>query len=133
MMAGRPPLGCELVERTEGSPEAKRRVQIVLRTLAGELTIPQACLELGIGHSRFHQMRSELLQQMVAVAEPRAPGRPATEPADVASEQLRQEVGALKMQLRAAQIREELAMILPHTIRRPDAATKKKRPTDRRR
>ena len=133
MTAGRPPLGSELVESMEGSSEAKKRVQVVLRTLAGELTVPQACLELGIGHSRFHQMRSELLQQMVAVAEPRAPGRPAAQPVDAAGEQLRQEVEVLKMQLRAAQIREELAMVLPHTVRRPDAVAKKKRLNDRRR
>jgi len=76
MQAGRPPLGAELVDRMQGSPQAKKRVQIILQTLAGEMTIPQACEELDIGESRFHDLRKELLQVMVDGAESKPRGRP---------------------------------------------------------
>lgn len=115
MTRGRPPLGAEIVDRLEGSPQAKQRLRIILRTLAGEISIPQACAELGIGESRFHEMRTEILQHTLVDLEPRPLGRPpqtaSQEEALIA--QLQQQVQALKVDLRAAQIRQELAIALP--------------------
>jgi uncharacterized membrane protein YccC len=116
MTAGRPPLGAELVEDTEGSPQAKKRVQIILQTLAGQMTIPQACAELNIGESRFHELRHELLQQMVQAAEGKPRGRPPSPQEGARCLQLRQELDSLRLDLRAAQIREELATMLPHLL-----------------
>ena len=116
MKTGRPPLGAELVSSLQGSPQAKHRLAVILRTLAGELTIPQACVELGIGESRFHTLRTELLQHAVAELEPQARGRPPTAQADPRLAQLQQQVLALKTDLQAAQIREELALLLPHVL-----------------
>jgi hypothetical protein len=116
MPAGRPPLGAELVDRLEGSPEARRRVQIVLRTLAGEMTIPQACQELDIGESRFHVLRHELLGSMVAAAEGKPRGRPPEAQEDPRVGELQQQIEELRIALRAAQIREELAVTLPQVV-----------------
>ena len=129
MNTGRPPLGAELVGSLEGSPQAKLRLEIIIRTLAGEITIPQACQELAIGESRFHELRNELLQHAVAALEPRARGRPPTARGNPCVAQLQQQVQALKIDLQAAQIREELALMLPHVLH-PDAKAsgdKKKR------
>jgi hypothetical protein len=116
MQAGRPPLGAELVDRMQGSPQAKKRVQIILQTLAGEMTIPQACEELDIGESRFHDLRKELLQVMVDGAESKPRGRPPGPQEDPHVAQLQQELQDLKVALRAAQVREELAVMLPHVV-----------------
>ena len=45
---GRKPLGAQLVDRLEGSEHAKIRLKVILETLAGRQTIPEACDELGI-------------------------------------------------------------------------------------
>ncbi len=127
MPLGRPPLGAELVDRTDGSPEAKKRVAVILQTLAGDMTVPQACLELAIGESRFHELRNELLQSMVASAEAKPRGRPPADPVDARVAQLQQELASLKLDLRAAQIREELAVMLPNVLHRPRAGGEKKR------
>ena len=115
MTRGRPPLGAEIVDRLEGSPQAKQRLRVVLRTLAGEITIPQACAELGIGESRFHEMRNEILQHTLGDLEPKPVGRPpqALSPQETLVAQLQQQVQALKVDLRAAQIRQELTLALP--------------------
>ena len=124
MTRGRPPLGSELVERLEGSPQAKDRLRAILRTLSGEITIPQACAELGIGESRFHEMRSEVLQGVLENLEGKPRGRPpdASE-ADARVQALQQHVLELTTDLRASQIREELAIMLPRLARKPEDAS----------
>ena len=121
MTRGRPPLGPEIVDRLEGSPQAKDRLRTILRTLSGEITIPQACMELGIGQSRFHQMRGEVLQDMLRGLEGKPRGRPpdAQDPGPGVQD-LGQQVLALTADLRASQIREELAIMLPRLARKPE-------------
>ena len=45
---GRPVSGANLVNNLTGSQHAKRRVELVLQTITGQITIPQACAELNI-------------------------------------------------------------------------------------
>jgi hypothetical protein len=122
MARGRPPTGAALVDRLDGSPQAKHRLELILRTVAGEISIPQACAELHIGTSRFHQMRTEVLQEALDALEPRPRGRPPTlqSPQEARVEELTGQVQSLKVDLRAAQIREELATVLPTLNRRPE-------------
>ena len=121
MTRGRPPLGAEIVDRLEGSPQAKERLRAVLKTLAGEITIPQACQELGIGLSRFHEMRCVVLQGMLEDLEGKPRGRPPdAQQADARVQELQQQVLSLTMDLRASQIREELAIMLPRLARKPE-------------
>jgi len=124
MTKGRPPLGSELVERLDGSTQAKDRLRAVLRTLSGEIAIPQACAELGIGESRFHEMRGEVLQGVLENLEGKPRGRPPdNQGADARVQELQQQVQALTADLRASQIREELAIMLPRLARKPDDAS----------
>ena len=46
--ARRKPKGPALVQHLEGSERAKQRLEVILETIAGELTIEQACECLGI-------------------------------------------------------------------------------------
>lgn len=110
MGRGRPPLGARLVDRLDGSDAAKRRVRLVLQTLAGERAVGDACAELGVSEAAFHALREKLLQQMVELAEPRRRGRPKKEslPAAEDGERLRKELQRAEFELYLSQIREEL-------------------------
>ena len=119
--AGRKPLGPQLVERLEGSQHAKRRLQVMLETVAGTRSIPEACQTLGIGESMFHRLRAEVLQTALDRLEPRPLGRPRR--GNTAETQqvnaLEQEVEELRTELQTSQVREELAQILPAIVRPP--------------
>ena len=112
---GRKPLGAQLVDRLDGSEHAKIRLKVILETLAGRQTIPEACDELGIQESMLHRVRSEVLQTALGRLEPRPMGRPshAPSPEDQRVVALEEENLRLRAELRAAEIRRELAEKLP--------------------
>lgn len=124
---GRPVSGANLVNNLTGSQHAKRRVELVLQTITGQITIPQACAELNICASAFHKMRTRTLQEMVEGMEPRQVGRPAEQvgPEQQRIEELTAQIGQLEIQLQAARIREELALagLVPNQRRSRKEAT----------
>ncbi len=126
---GRKPLGAQLVDRLEGSEHAKIRLKVILETLAGRQTIPEACNELGIQESMLHRVRSEVLQTALGRLEPRPMGRPphASSPQDQRVAELQEENLRLQAKLRAAEIRRELAEKLPG-VSKPAAGPGKKTP-----
>lgn len=81
MRRGRKPAGLKLVDATRGSEFAKQRACVVLQTLMGHLSVDEACAELGIGRSRFYELRQTVLNGAVAAGEPQPAGRPPEEPA----------------------------------------------------
>lgn len=125
------PLGVGHVERLHGSQLARRRLEMILRTLSGELTIEEACRELSIHASRFHQLRSRWLQQSLELLEPRPTGRPPEDdpPARAAELAAREtEAMQLRAELEATRLKLELGRVMPHLLRaEPAAAAKKKR------
>lgn len=112
---GRKPTGAQLVEHLEGSEHAKARLKVILETLAGGRTIPDACEELGIQESMFHRVRSEVLQTALGRLEPRPLGRPPkiASAEDRHAAELEAEILKLRAELKAAEIRRELAENLP--------------------
>jgi hypothetical protein len=112
---GRKPTGAQLVERLEGSEHAKSRLKVILETLSGQRTIPEACEMLGIEESMFHKMRCQVLQTALSRLEPRPLGRPPRVPSteDQRIAELEDELVRQRTELRAAQIRQELAEKLP--------------------
>jgi hypothetical protein len=126
--AGRTPLGPALVEHLEGSQRAKQRLEVILATIAGQLTIEQACRQLEIKPAMFYRLRTEVLEAGLARLEPRPMGRP---PQSVTAEQRKYEELQLQLEeaqdeLKIAQVREEIARLMPHLVQKDDA--KKKRP-----
>lgn len=118
MPAGRPPKGPGLVEGLEGSGDAKRRLRLILETIAGTRSVSSACEELGIGEAAFHKLRNRTLQEAVEGLEPRPLGRPPTESEeDEHVMELEAKVETLSRELKAAQIREELAVTLPQLLK----------------
>jgi transposase-like protein len=112
-------LAARHVDSLCGSERAKLRLQTILKTLQGQMTVPEACQVLGICESRFHALRNEWLQEALQLLEPRPLGRP---PQVVSPEQeevarLQAENQDLKQQRHVAEVREELAQRLPHVLR----------------
>ena len=120
---GRKPKGAELVTNLDGSETARRRLHQIVQALAGKTSVPAACAELGVGESRFHQLRQEALSGALAALEPRETGRPRRPPVPGAARiaELEAELRELRWELQACHIREELADVLP----RRAAAVKK--------
>lgn len=119
MSRGRPPLGVELVNKVDGSELAKQRLQVILQTISGELSVPQACERLQLSEARFHELRSEWLQAACGTLEPKAAGRPGPQPPDeqeLKIQNLERQITELKIDLRATQIREELALLMPEVL-----------------
>jgi transposase-like protein len=116
---GRKPLGAQLVDHLEGSEHAKTRLKVILETLAGRQSIPEACDELGIQESMLHRVRSEVLQTALDRLEPRPLGRPthALSPEDQRVAELEEENRSLQAELQAAKIRQELTEALPRLSR----------------
>jgi|WetSurMetagenome_2_1015567.scaffolds.fasta_scaffold28351_2 hypothetical protein len=121
---GRPVKGPELLEGMEVSEVARQRLTVILQTLAGALTIDEACQVLGVNRSRFHDLRHEFLGRAAGLLEPRQPGRKARQPteAQLEIERLQREIVQLKLDLKATQVREEIALVMPRLLSRKRGA-----------
>ena len=124
--AGRKPEGPALVRRLDGSDQAKQRLETILATIAGSLSIDQACQALGIEHSMLFRLRTEVLEAALARLEPRPCGRPpaASSPSEQRCSALEQRVKELEADLKIAGVREEVVRVLPYG--RTAAAPRKK-------
>jgi hypothetical protein len=135
-MRGRYPSGPEYVEQLEGSAQAKQRLRVVLETMTGKYRVQEACQLLDICEQRFHQLRAELLQAALEQLEAKPAGRPRSQPVPVEAEAVRDRLADMELELRVAQVREEIALALPHVAVRPSgeqAGAQKKRPALRKR
>lgn len=128
MRAGRKPLGPALVRHLNGSERAKQRLELILETIVGRLTIEEACRQLGIEHAMFYELRTDVLKAGLARLEPRPMGRPRC-PTSVENTQiaeLQSRVEHLESELKLATVREEIARVMPY---RAEAAPPGKKTT----
>ena len=126
---GRKPKGAEVVDTLAGSAHAKARLKLFLQTLADELSVGEACRQLGICESRFFEQRTAWLHESIGLLEPRAAGRPRkSEPAlsDAEVRTLQQRLQELETRAVVVEVQAELARSLPHVLAR--AASSKKSP-----
>jgi hypothetical protein len=125
MPAGRKPLSiADQVARLAGSPVAKTRLRVILANLAGQISVADACAELGIEESWYFDLKHECLKRWLRTAEPGSPGRrPSVEetPERQRIAELEGEVRRLELELKAARLREELAR---QGLSRPKAQAK---------
>ena len=127
---GRPHQGAELVEKLEEcSDEARQRLKVIVQTLAGEITVEEACEILNISRSAFNKLRTGFIASAVHLLEPKKPGRKKREVSAelIENGKLRAENERLKFQLKAQQLREEIGILMPHLLRRPVKKTTKNR------
>jgi hypothetical protein len=106
----------KLVEGLEGSDEAKARLAIFLEAFAGRRTVGEACDALELRERRFYILRGVLLQAALDSLEPRPAGRPSLKSPRQAGPE--SEIRDLRLNLQAAQIREEIALAMPHLLQR---------------
>jgi len=118
MSRGRPPKGTGHVDGLEGPEDLKRRLKVVLETIVGNVSVHDACCELGVSESRLHEMRREALVGALQALLPKPSGRPAKPPAATTKEQeLLARIDELEVDLQAALVRTELALAMPHLFR----------------
>jgi transposase-like protein len=119
---GRPPEGPKLADRLEGPDESKKRLRVILETISGQRSIADAASEIGVGAARFHELRQEVLQAALAALEPKPAGRPPSEaPAsDPRVAELEAELKELTIEVKAAHVREQIALTMPHLLKRGD-------------
>jgi hypothetical protein len=119
-MRGRWPSGREYIDKLTGSDETKARLKAIFDTMYAGKRLQEACAEVGVGETRLHQLREVALQAALTAIEPRPAGRPsravAAEPERIRT--LEQRVKDLELALHEAQVREEIALVLPH-LRQP--------------
>ena len=132
MSRGRPSLGPDLADKADGSDQAKTRLKLILQTIAGEITVAHASQQLGMSEARFHELRQQWIQAACTALEPKPLGRPkeTTVEEEVELLRLHRENKNLKMHLRAAQIREEIGIAMPHVLKprqEPDPGDAKKK------
>jgi transposase-like protein len=114
-MAGRKPLGPALVEHLDGSQMAKERLELILQTLTGQVTVVAAAERLDISEAMFYKVRNRVLQGCVEDLEPKPRGRPPqfSTPDQERCATLTTEVTALHRELRDQTVRLEAAQIRP--------------------
>jgi hypothetical protein len=127
MRVGRPPMGAEQVENLEGSANEKARLRVMLETFSGELSVTDACRELGMRRSRFHELRVKALQGALEGLAPGIPGRPRKDRGlhRARELELERQVAELELALVTERTRAEIAMVMPHLLREPERATQK--------
>jgi transposase-like protein len=132
-MRGRRPKGPEIVRALAGEAQARQRLEVILRTLTGELSFTAAARQLRITTQRLHQLREQALAGSLAALAPQPLGRPSktAEPGPEQIDDLRRENERLQRELAASKLREEIALVLPSRPRpRPRPEGEKKRGTD---
>ena len=126
-MRGRKPVGPEYADKVESSDTAKERAKVILETMVGTLRVQEACARLNLSEQRFHQLREEMMAAAVKALEPGHAGRPAQTPTPTEEQLLvlEQKLADQEIELRAAQARAEIAVIMPEVKHRPDQPEKK--------
>lgn len=128
-MAGRKPLGPALVEHLEGSASAKERLELILATNAGQITVVEAARCLGISEAMFYKLRNRVLQVALADLEPKPIGRPpqAQSESERRAVELEQKVTEFQREVAAQAVRLELAQILPQVVKAASHETSRKK------
>src|SRR5262245_13080756 len=117
-MAGRKPLGTALVEHLDGSDDVKERLELIIKTLSGQLTVVAACRILDISEAMFYKLRNRVLQCCLEDLEPKPRGRPpqTATPDQDRYEELSAELAALRREMEVKDVRLDLAQTLPHVV-----------------
>jgi hypothetical protein len=115
MPGGRPPSGPKLVDTLEGSAHAKERLEVVLETVAGSMTVAEACEKLAIGETAFRKIRTAALSSALKELEPKQTGRPpkVTSAGGEKALELEERARWLEEELELSRVRQELAAALP--------------------
>jgi hypothetical protein len=104
----------------DGSRLARKRLEVILETIAAARTIAEACAQLGIQETQFHDLRSRALSAAASSLELGRPGRPRKEvsPDENQVAKMAADLRALRRALRAARARREIPAVKPRLPKR---------------
>ena len=124
-----------MVEHLDGSADAKERLELILATIAGQVSVVAAAERLGISEAMFYKLRTRVLQLSLADLEPKPIGRPVQRESEAAAQsaEFAQRVAELERELAAQTVRLELAQTMPHVLQPAADAPKKTTRHQRRR
>jgi transposase-like protein len=131
MKRGRPAKGLSHVDSLPGDRTQKERAKAILATLTGALPVEDVCKQLDVSETRFHELRRDALEGMLAGLAPRPPGRPARETETDEVTQLKEEMEWLREELEISRVRTEIALWKPSLLRDPISPPPKKRGSSR--
>jgi hypothetical protein len=114
MARGRPIVGADLVDRLDGPLRQKKQLRILLGTIAGRLTIAEACAALGVRRSRLHQLRWRVLEAGFAALGPRRLGRPRLPEPSREVKQLEARIRELELALQTTVLHSRMVLTMPH-------------------
>lgn len=118
MPAGRPPMGPRLVDSVEADAATKKKLKLILETISGQRSVEDAAAEMGVSTAYFHELRARALAAAADSLEPRPTGRP-SKPSTSSSDEtssLKEQINRLEVELEAARIREEIALVMPQVL-----------------
>jgi len=119
MTRGRPTEGLSVIDRLDAPRAARRRVHVVMATLAGQLSIIEACGQLGVQRTRFYSLRREVLQAALDAVSRRPRGRPPARRDETTTiSALAARIRELELTLRTAALRSEIALTMPFLLDR---------------
>jgi hypothetical protein len=119
MPRGRPIAGVDLVDHVDAPRAARRRVRVVLATVAGQLSIADACAQLGVQRTRFHALRAQVLHGALEAVGARPRGRRRASHEDAPEVRaLQARIRELELALRTALLRSEIALTMPFLLDR---------------
>lgn len=101
--------------------------------MAGQMSVDEACEELGISPSRFDQLRTRMLLASIAEFSPRPVGRPRQVPEEVQEEldALRKQIADLERERQLLKVQAELSALQrgKRTVRSKSSGAAASRPT----
>ena len=112
-------MGPKLVQHLDGSARARERLEVILETVSGKLTISEACDRLGIEEAMFYRLRTQALGAALSRLEPRPAGRPprTDSPESERIAELERALEDKELELKAADVRAEVAQAMPYVVR----------------
>jgi transposase-like protein len=119
-----------LIANLEAETAIKVQLKAILEVLAGTKEISEACAELGVSEATFHRLKEKALEGAVEALVPKPAGRPAkTEETPTDVEELKRQLLVARMELEASRVREEIALVMPHLLKRNEKKSPKQRPS----
>jgi hypothetical protein len=95
----------------------------MLESLAGEITVEDACARLGLERSRFFELRGIALQAALDGLAPRPLGRPRKlRDERPREERLEERIFELENELVAERVRSEIALVMPRVFTKAGGA-----------
>lgn len=80
---GRPNKGVAHLQGLPGTRESKLRAAAIWRTMNDELSVNEACEQIGVGPTQFANLRAEALLGFLGALQPKPVGRPRLVPLEV--------------------------------------------------